>query len=230
MNQFYTSGDHFVLVPAIMLALFGCAILLLDTFIISNPKQRKFLLPVFVIPGLALTGFALWRQQMFLAASGNTEMTAFQGSLTVDGFALFFNWIFLLAALIVSLVSYKYVDIEGEHHGEYYALILFAQCGMFFLATGTDLITLFIGLELMALCFYVMVGFLRTERRSNAAAIQELLLGAFFSGVLAYRFSLISRAGRSAQPSGRPRASAPRDPRDPRGVLARVGASAVVLS
>src|SRR5260370_17968428 len=106
---------------------------------------------------------------MFLAASGNTEMTAFQGSLTVDGFALFFNWIFLLAALIVSVVSYKYLDIEGEHHGEYYALILFAQCGMFFLATGTDLITLFVGLELMALGFYVMVGFLRTEPRRKQA-------------------------------------------------------------
>ena len=56
------------------------------------------------------------------------------------------------------MVSYKYLEIDGEHHGEYYGLILFAQCGMFFLATGTDLVTLFIGLELMALCFYVHGG------------------------------------------------------------------------
>ena len=152
-----------------MLALFGCAILLLDTWIIPNPAQRKYLLPVFVIPGLILTGWALLRQQMFLAASGNTEITAFQGSVTIDGFSLFFNWIFLLAALIVSVVSYKYLDIEGEHHGEYYALIMFAECGMFFLATGTDLITLFIGLELMALCLRHGSDFLRSERRSNEA-------------------------------------------------------------
>src|SRR6202023_1190202 len=118
-------------------------------------------------------------------------MTAFQGSLTVDGFALFFNWIFVVAALIVTVVSSKYLDIEGEHHGEYYALILLAQCGMFFLATGTDLITLFVGLELMALCFYVMVGFLRTEKRSNEAALKYLLLGAFSTGFLAYGFSLL---------------------------------------
>ena len=71
-------------------------------------------------------------------------------------------------------MSYKYLDIEGEQHGEYYALILFAQCGMFFLATGTDLVTLFIGLELMALCFYVMVGFLRGAKRSNEAALKYL--------------------------------------------------------
>src|SRR5579862_2258219 len=100
MNQFYTSSDHFVLVPAIMLALFGCAILLLDTWIFPKPSQRKFLLPALVIPGLLLTGWALCRQQQFLASSGNTELTAFQGSITIDGFSLFFNWIFLLAALI----------------------------------------------------------------------------------------------------------------------------------
>src|SRR5437764_8775751 len=62
---------------------------------------------------------------------------------------------------------------------------------MFFLVTGTDLITLFIGLELMALCFYIMVGFLRTEKRSNEAAIKYLLLGAFSSGFLVYGFSVM---------------------------------------
>ena len=69
--------------------------------------------------------------------------------------------------------------------------MMFAQCGMFFLAAGTDLVTLFIGLELMALSFYVMVGFLRTSKRSNEAAMKYLLLGAFSSGFLAYGFSVM---------------------------------------
>jgi NADH-quinone oxidoreductase subunit N len=115
----------------------------------------------------------------------------FHGSVTVDGFSIFFNWIFIIAAVIVAVVSYKYLEIAGEHHGEYYSLILFAQCGMYFLATGTDLVTLFIGLELMALCFYVMVGFLRTDKRSNEAAMKYLLLGAFSSGFLVYGFSVM---------------------------------------
>jgi len=215
MSQYYTANDHFVLVPAIMLALFGCAILLLDTWIIPNPKQRKWLLAVFVIPGLALTGFALWRQQMFLAASGNAELTAFQGSLVIDGFSLFFNWIFLVASLIVAVVSYKYLEIEGEHHGEYYGLILLAQCGMFFLATGTDLVTLFIGLELMALCFYVMVGFLRSDKRSNEAALKYLVLGAFSSGFLAYGFSLMYGMSGSTKLRDIATALQSRDPWDP---------------
>jgi NADH-quinone oxidoreductase subunit N len=133
----------------------------------------------------------------------------------VDGFALFFNWIFLIAAVIVSIVSYKYLDIEGEHHGEYYGLILLAQCGMFFLATGTDLITLFIGLELMALCFYIMVGFLRGERRSNEAAMKYLILGAFSSGFLAYGFSLMYGISGSTKLSVITAAIASRDPFDP---------------
>ena len=190
MSQFYTSTDHFTIIPAVMLALFGCAILLFDFLIFPDPRQRKWLL-IFVALAEGFTGLALYRQHAWLAANGLTELTGFQGSVTIDGFGIFFNWIFLIAAMIVAVVSYKYLEIAGEHHGEYYGLILFAQCGMFFLATGTDLITLFIGLELMALTFYVMVGFLRTDKRSNEAALKYLLLGAFSSGFLVYGFSVM---------------------------------------
>jgi NADH-quinone oxidoreductase subunit N len=219
MNQFYTSTDHFVLIPAIMLALFGCAILLFDFLVFPDPRQRKWLL-LFVVLGLAFTGFGLWRQQMYLNANGLTELTAFQGSLTIDRFALFFNWIFEIASLIVAIVSYAYLEIEGEHHGEYYALMLFAQCGMFFLAAGTDLVTLFIGLELMALCFYVMVGFLRGAKRSNEAALKYLLLGAFSSGFLVYGFSIMYGLAGSTKLSDIATAIAAREPWDPMVFLA----------
>ncbi|MBM3774644.1 MAG: NADH-quinone oxidoreductase subunit N, partial [Acidobacteria bacterium] len=130
MSSYYTGADHFVLIPAIMLALFGCAILLFDFWVFPSPRQRKRL-ALFVVLGEAFTGIALWRQQAYLASSGLSEITAFQGSVTIDGFGLFFNWIFLAASLIVALVSSRYLEISGEHHGEYYGLILFAQCGMF---------------------------------------------------------------------------------------------------
>jgi len=190
MSEFYTSTDHFVLIPALMLALFGCAVLLFDFFIFPEPKQRKWLI-VFLVIGEIFTGAGLWRQQSFLAANGLTELTAFGGTLTLDGLALFFNWLFVAIAVIVAIASYRYLEIEGEHHGEYYGLILLAQCGMFFIATGGDLVTLFVGVELMALSFYVMVGFLRTKKRSNEAAMKYLLLGAFSSGFLVYGFSIL---------------------------------------
>ncbi|MCX6621805.1 MAG: NADH-quinone oxidoreductase subunit N [Acidobacteria bacterium] len=190
MSEFYTSTDHFVLIPALMLALFGCFVLLVDFLIFPEPRHRRYVL-IFVALAEVFTGAGLWKQQSYLSSQGLASVTAFHGSLTLDGMAIFFNWIFIAAALLVSLVSYRYLETEDEHHGEYYGLILLAQCGMFFLATGTDLVTLFIGLELMALCFYVMVGFLRRDKRSNEAAMKYLLLGAFSSGFLVYGFSLL---------------------------------------
>ena len=190
MSQFYTSTDHFAIIPAVMLALFGCAILLFDFWIFPDPRQRKWLI-LFVALAEGFAGYGLYQQSVWLAAGGSPDLSAFQGAVTVDATSIFFNAIFAIAALIVALVSYKYLEIAGEHHGEYYSLILFAQCGMYFLATGTDLITLFIGLELMALSFYVMVGFLRGDKRSNEAAIKYLLLGAFSTGFLVYGFSIL---------------------------------------
>jgi len=228
MNQFYTATDHFVLIPAVMLSLFGCAILLFDFLVFPDPRQRKYLL-YFVLLGEAFTGYGLWRQQAYLTANGVNELTAFHGSLTADGFAIFFNWIFVAATAIIAIVSYKYLEIEGEHHGEYYGLMLFAQCGMFFLASGTDLITLFIGLELMALSFYVMVGFLRTEKRSNEAAMKYLLLGAFSSGFLVYGFSVMYGISGSTKLVEIAQAIAARPPLDPLVFLALATTSVGLL-
>jgi NADH-quinone oxidoreductase subunit N len=230
MSQFYTSTDYFTIIPAVMLVLFGCAILLFDFLIFpdifSDPRQRKWLVLV-VAAAEGFTGYALY--QAYLATNGMAELTGFQGSVTVDGFAIFFNWIFLVATLIVAVVSYKYLEIAGEHHGEYYALMLFAQCGMFFLATGTDLITLFIGLELMALSFYVMVGFLRSDKRSNEAALKYVLLGAFSSGFLVYGFSLMYGMAGSTKLADVATAMAARSPWDPVVVLALVTTSVGLL-
>ena len=228
MSQFYTTVDHFVLVPAIMLALFGCAVLLFDFLVFPDPRQRKYLV-LFVVLGLAFTGGALWRQQSFMSSHGLEKLTAFGGALTIDGFALFFNWIFLAASLIVALISYKYLEIEDEHHGEYYGLILLANCGMFFLAAATDLITLFIGLELMALCFYIMVGFLRKSQRSNEAAMKYLLLGSFSSGFLVYGFSILYGLAGSTKLSEIATALAERKLSDPLVLLALATTSVGLL-
>jgi len=192
MSQFYTSTDHFAIVPAVMLALFGCAILLIPVleFFFPRQQEKKWAL-FFVVAAEVFTGYGLFKQSIYLTNGGYTELTAFHGSVTVDAHSIFFNWIFVIAAVIVAMVSYKYMEIAEEHHGEYYSLILFSQCGMYFLAAGSDLVTLFIGLELMALSFYVMVGFLRSDKRSNEAAIKYLLLGAFSTGFLLYGFSLL---------------------------------------
>ena len=88
------------------------------------------------------------------------------------------------------LMSVRYLEIEQENHGEFYALMLFSVVGMMCMAAGYDIVLLFIGLELMAISTYVLVGFLRRDKRSNEAALKYLLLGAFSSGIFAYGLSL----------------------------------------
>lgn len=116
---------------------------------------------------------------------------AFYGAVTLDSFARFFDLIFLLSGILGVALSYRYLDIENEQHGEYYALILFATVGMMFMAGALDLVTLFVGLELMSISIYILVGFLRRKRKSNEASLKYFLLGAFSTGIILYGMSLL---------------------------------------
>ncbi|MBI1750646.1 MAG: NADH-quinone oxidoreductase subunit N [Acidobacteria bacterium] len=167
--------------PQLQLTLFGIGILLTDFFL----EQRfKFLNAWVAMAGVAFSAVELWRLR-------GVEAPGFNGSIQVDSFFVYFGFLFLAATALVILISVRYLEIEHEHHGEYYALMLFATVGMMFMASGYDLVTLFISLETMALSFYILAGFLRNERRSNEGALKYLLLGAFSSGILAYGFSVL---------------------------------------
>jgi len=122
-------------------------------------------------------------------ADANIQIS--RGLVAVDRFALFFKVIFLGSAAFTVLMSVKYLDVEGTRAGEYYFLILCATLGMMFMAGGTDLITLFIGLETMAISFYILAGFIKPNQRSNEAAVKYFLLGAFSLGILLYGMSIM---------------------------------------
>src|SRR5262249_6912396 len=127
--------------------------------------------------GLALVSLGAQFVQMggtfrFGSLQTLTAMDGFFGMLRIDGFAVIFRAIFLIAAALAIAISVRYLDIEQEQHGEYYSLILFATVGMMFLGSGYDLIALYIALELMALTFYVLVAFTKRERRSNEAGMK----------------------------------------------------------
>jgi NADH-quinone oxidoreductase subunit N len=167
--------------PQLQLTLWGIGILLTDFFL---EERHKYWNAIVALTGVAFSGFELWRLR-------GVEATGFNGSILVDSFFIYFGFLFLAATALVILISVRYLEIEHEHRGEYYALMLFATVGMMFMASGYDLVTLFISLETMALSFYILVGFLRQERRSNEGALKYLLLGAFSSGILAYGFSVL---------------------------------------
>jgi NADH-quinone oxidoreductase subunit N len=192
----YLQGEGAAILPEMELTLFGLAILLIGSSIVESPQENWFsrllfkdFYPKAAFVGTLFSAFTLWRLRGVIAAKGN--LVGFHESVKIDPFFLFFATLFLAATALVILLSVKYLEIEREQEGEYYALLLFACIGMMFMACGVDLIVMFLGLETMALSFYVLTGFLRREKRSNEAALKYVLLGAFSSGILAYGFSLI---------------------------------------
>jgi len=126
-----------------------------------------------------------------LVPFADAHVTIARGLIAVDTFAFFFKIVFLFAALLTVLMSARFLEVEGVRAGEYYFLILCATLGMMIMSGGVDLITLFIGLETMAVSFYVLAGYLKPDRRSNEAAVKYFLLGAFSLAILLYGMSLL---------------------------------------
>jgi NADH-quinone oxidoreductase subunit N len=192
VQQYFTRVDYFLSLPMILLALFGLGVLLIDLML---PRESKRLNAWMSLVGLAFAAGAVAKIHMAYRAAehAGTAVSAFMaygGAMIVDRFAIYFFYLFIVGAAIAILMSIKYLDIEGAQHGEFYALILFSVVGMMCMAAGYDIVLLFIGLELMAISTYILVGFLRRDRRSNEAALKYLLLGAFSSGIFAYGLSL----------------------------------------
>ena len=181
----FNLADLQLIVPELILTVCACLALVMEVVL---PYRKSKVIAYFSLVGIALAGVSLVVQYWSRAAF---PLDGFYGMIRIDGFALVFQSIFLIGAALAIAISIRYLDIEGEQHGEYYALVLFATVGMMFLACGFDLITLYISLELMAITFYVLVAFTKREKRSNEAAMKYFLLGAFSSGVLLYGMSLL---------------------------------------
>lgn len=204
-------ADLKLIAPEIILSLCACVALVMEVML---PYRKSRWVGYFALGGAALAAASVcvlgWPLvsgflselplvgRLFPPGSGEAVvLTGFYGTVRVDGFAVVFKLIFLLSAALTVAVSLRYLDVEGEQRGEYYSLVLFATTGMMFLASGYDLIVLYISLELMALTFYVLVGYTKRERRSNEAGMKYFLLGAFSSGILLYGMSLLFGIARS---------------------------------
>src|SRR5947207_6129987 len=206
--------DIGAIVPELELIVFGMFLLIFDLLI---EDKRK--LGLLALAGIAISGLFLFRLR-------DVDFAAYGGALVLDPFAIFFKFIFLIAAALSIAISLKYLDVERENHGEYYALILFATMGMMFMAGAMDLVTLYISLETMAIATYILVGFLRSNQRSNEASMKYFLLGAFSSGILLYGMSLLYGISGSTRFAQIARALGDRPPADPISMLAMITLSA----
>ncbi len=165
--------------PELSLVAFAIIVILLDLVI-----QRKGWLVVISLAGIVVAaGFTL-------AMWGGTSQAIFNNMLAVDNFALFFKLLFLGIAALIILSSVDYVSKFTHFQGEYYALILISTLGMMLMAATTELISLYIALELTSISLYVLVGFLKNSK-SSEASLKYLLLGAVASAILLYGMALV---------------------------------------
>jgi NADH-quinone oxidoreductase subunit N len=187
--------DLQLIAPEIILTVAACVALVIEVIL---PYKLSKWTAYFSLAGIGLALISLGAQFVSMGGTFNlralqnlSAIDGFYGMVRIDGFALIFKAIFLIAAALAIAIAMRFLDIEQEQHGEYYALILFATVGMMFLSSGYDLISLYIALELMAVTFYVLVAFTKRQKRSNEAGMKYFLLGAFSSGVLIYGMSLL---------------------------------------
>jgi len=166
-------------IPEITLAVFTVLVILLDLVVRQKSVLRSVSLAGLVIAGGVTV--AMW---------GGDYAPLFNDMLAVDNFALFFKLLFAGIAFLVILASTDYVDKFSRFQGEYYALILLSTLGMMLMAATADLISLYIALELTSISLYVLVGFLK-DRKSTEASLKYLLLGAIASAVLLYGMALV---------------------------------------
>ncbi len=173
--------DLRVIAPALALTVTGLVLMLAD---LLPPRHRKDHLGLLGLAGVVvalLLSLTMW----------GTDVQGFRSMVALDGYALFFNLVIGYATGLVLLSSLDYVGRQGAESGEFYVLVLFAAVGMVLMAQATDLIIVFLGLEIMSISLYVLAGFFRTRLESGEAAMKYFLLGAFASGFLLYGIALI---------------------------------------
>lgn len=174
------SIDLIALAPVIVLSVFAMMVLVVDLF----GGRNKTLLVFISLVGLLMTAISAFAKNPIPAYS-------FNDSYIVDHLSLFFICIFTISSALAILLSVEYNEREGIRAGEYYALILFCTVGMILLASSTDMIMIFLGIEIVSICLYVLAGIRRDNLRSNEAALKYFLLGAFATGFLLYGMTMV---------------------------------------
>src|ERR1022692_3737333 len=179
MNLFLLSHELLVLILAL-------GLLLVDLWL-PLPAKRKLGYVAAAGVGLILLYSLFWVQ----IPTGQPVQHAFGQMYALDGLALFFKRFFLLAALIVLLVSVEFADRIASGIAEFYALILFALSGMLFASSANDFSLLFVSLELITVTFYVLTSFQRGVLSSLEAGVKYLIIGALSTSFTVFGIALV---------------------------------------
>jgi NADH-quinone oxidoreductase subunit N len=168
------------ILPEAIVALVGIIVMVYDCF---APNQRR------VTGVMSLIGLVLATVALFLI--NDIPSTAWNGMIAYDNLRTSFTFVFLFVSAMTILISTIWVEQENVPVGEYHAMLMFATVGMMLMASGNDLVIIFLGLETLSIATYVMAGLRRTDPKSNESAMKYFILGSFASAFLLYGMALI---------------------------------------
>ena len=182
-----------LIAPEVIVCAAAVVVMLLDAFV--RPSQR------WITGGISLVGIGLAATaSIWLWVKGTPSVDAFNGMIVLDELRLGFTLIFLIVSALTVLLSTVWVENERLPAGEFHSLLLFATVGMMLMASGNDLVIIFLGLEILSIATYVLAGFRRTDVRSNESSLKYFILGSFSSAFLLYGIALVYGATSIAEP------------------------------
>ena len=173
--------DIIRVLPEAVLSAFAVLVMVLDPFI---PPRRKGLLAWLSLAGVIAAEAALFESSL-------SPGLAFNGTVSADPFSFYFIFLFLLVAALTVLGSMDYLERDKINRGEFYALVLMATVGACFMAASTELIMVFIGLEISSISTYILAGFRRNDAKSNEASLKYFLLGSFATAFFLYGIAFV---------------------------------------
>src|SRR4051812_30388062 len=181
-------SDYVAIIPMVSVVLAATAAMLAEAFRQPGERMPLFGLGLIGLVGAAVSSIMLW----------DTDARAF-GVVRADNFTLFINLILCVVGVLTMLFSTEVVEREGLPPGEFYALTLFGLSGMMLMAAATDLLVIFLALEVLSLSVYVLTGLRRASATGAEAAFKYFLLGAFSSAFFLYGIAFAFAASGSTR-------------------------------
>src|SRR6266540_3065407 len=184
-QQFLPPDVNFwIILPELIVCIVAVVVMLVDAF--GRPNQRWVTGSISLAGLVAAAASCIW---LWNSWPGLNE--AFYGMIVLDELRLGFTLVVLLVSALTLLISIVWVEREHLPAGEFHSLLLFATAGMMLMASGNDLVIIFLGLEILSIATYVMAGFRRTDIRANESSLKYFILGSFSSAFLLYGIALV---------------------------------------
>ena len=174
--------DYVRILPELVLALFGIAIMLVDPLL--EPRKNQKPLGAIALAGSIVAIIATFIQAQYPG-------TAFYGMVRVDAFSVFFHLVVTIVVLLVVLTSYDYMAVQRIRAGEYYGLVLMGAVGMALMSSAVELVLIFIALEISSIATYILAGFRFHDAASTESSLKYFLLGSFATAFFLYGVALM---------------------------------------